>query len=624
MQPGEATRPSPARRSDGWTIGLELPPRLTVSQWADRHRIIARGTGPEPGPWRTDRSPWLREPMDSVSVADVKITVLKLSSQVGKTEVLINVAGYFVDQDPAPQMFVLPTLQLADSFSRSRFGPTINATPRLLDRSGEHSSRDGSTTILEKGYPGGDIVFAGANSPASLASRPRRIVAFDEIDKFKAAIGNDGDPIDQGIQRTQNFWNAKILLASTPSETGLSQIDEWFERSDKRFYEVPCHDCGEYQPLEWETKSTADDGEEIVERRVTWPKGQPEKAVYSCRDCGSVWEDRHRHLAVRAGRWRATASFKGIAGFHCNALVSPWVSLEELATAWEAAEGQPAKEQAFVNLKLGLSYNPTKKATTSAQELLARRGDYGHAKLPDDVLLITAGVDVQGDRWECTYLGWGIDDRKWVIDHVKLFGDPTDPNAWRRVDTELLQRTFLHPCGQHLRVESAVVDAGYLQQKVLDFCREASSAWKPYFAGKGVRGEGRPLWKESAEKFKLGAKLYIVGVDDGKTTLYQELAVRPDKDSGIEHFRVHFPAHLEIDYFEQLISERVKITYPAGRPKREWVLPGGKRNEALDCFVGAMAARARIPIIDYHARRDAMQGTAKQVDYGDLAQLFKK
>src|SRR5690606_26767596 len=128
-----------------WKLGLELPPRLTVSQWADAYRYIARGTGPEPGRWRTDRTPWLREPRDEVTNPAVGVLVLKMSSQVGKTEILINVAGYFIDQDPAPQMFVLPTLQLADSFSRSRFGPTINATPRLLDRIGEHSSRDSST-----------------------------------------------------------------------------------------------------------------------------------------------------------------------------------------------------------------------------------------------------------------------------------------------------------------------------------------------------------------------------------------------------------------------------------------------------------------------------------------------
>lgn len=611
-----------ARRSDGWKLGLELPPRLTVSQWADAYRYIARGTGPEPGRWRTDRTPWLREPMDEVTNPAVDVIVLKMSSQVGKTEILINVAGYFIDQDPAPQMFVLPTLQLADSFSRSRFGPTINATPRLLDRIGEHSSRDSSTTILEKTYPGGDIVFAGANSPASLASRPRRIVIFDEIDKFKASIGNDGDPIDQGFQRTQNFWNAKKLLASTPSETGLSQIDDWFQRSDQRHYEVPCHACGEYQPLEWETRSAGADGEEIVERRVIWPKGEPHKAEYSCRYCGAMWDDRQRYLAVRAGRWRAYAPFRGIAGFHCNALVSPWVTLAELAAAWEDAEGKPAKEQAFVNLKLGLSYNPTKRATTTASELMARREDYGPDRLPDDVLLITAGVDVQPDRFEVQYLGWGADDEKWVIDHVKLYGDVTDLNLWRRLDAELLQRTFKHLSGKELRVESVAIDAGYLQQRVLEFCREAAAAWKPYYATKGVDGQGRPIWKESAEKFRLGAKLYLVGVDDGKTTLYQELAVRPDKDTGVRRYRVHFPAHLELDYFEQLVAERVKIEFVAGRPRRRWILPGGKRNEALDTFVLAMAARYRFAAVDYEARRAAMQGTARPADYGKLAEMF--
>lgn len=601
---GKASRPG--RAITGWTLGFALPPRLTVSDWSDAHRQIAAGTGPEQGAWRTDRAPFQREPMNAALDPDVEILVLMWSSQVGKTELLINIASYFIAQEPAPQLFVLPSQQLAESFSRTRFGPTINATPALLERIGRHSSRDKDTTILEKTYPGGDIVFAGSNSPTELASRPRRVVICDEVDKYKSNIGHDGDPIKQAFQRTQNFWNARKMLASTPTVAGLSSIAEWFERSDQRHYEVPCGHCGEFQSLEWE--------------QVDWPgketrDAKPEAATYSCAHCGTEWAERDRHIAVKHGRWRARKPFTGVAGYHVNALASPWVALADLAREWEEARGKPGEEQTFVNLKLGRVYNPTKSAQTTPQQLFDRREDYGPEMLPAGILAVTAFVDVQADRFEVQYLGHGIDEEKWVVDYAVKWADTTHPPAWEELDVELLRRTFPSAAGGEMPIEAVGVDAGYLQQTVMAFCRSRREAFRPFYAVKGAEGQGRPLWRESDEKFKLGAKLYISGVDDGKTALYQELAVTEPAP------RVHFPRHLALEYFQQLVAERVKIDFVAGRPKRKWQ-SNGRRNEALDTFVGAVAVRHAIQI-NWAARLAARsRPTGQAQTYGSLAQLF--
>ncbi len=602
--------------ADGARLGFQLPPRLTVSQWSDAHRFIARGTGPEPGRWRTDRLPLLRQVMDAVNDPGIHTVVLKCSSQAAKTEVLINVAGFFIDQDPAPAMFVLPTLDLADSFSTKRFDPTVDATPALAAQIGTHKSRDTSTTIREKSYPGGDLVFAGANSPASLASRPRRIVIFDEIDKYKANIGHDGDPIKQGIQRTQNFWNRRVLLASTPTLKKVSAIDDWFDRSDQRHQYVPCKDCGEYQTLEW---STVIDG--VVHQRIAWTRGKVETAHYVCRHCGSTWDQRDLMRSVRHGQWRAHAESRGIAGFHWWSAYTPWVTMAQLAAEWEEAEGKPEKEQTFVNLKLGLSYDPSRTASTTPEMLNERREDYGPAgdgsyMVPEGVLAITAFVDVQPDRFEVQYLGWGINDEKWVLDLSKHWGDITDPKVWEALDDHLLKRVFGHPLSSEpLTIEAVGVDAGYMQHLTMTFVTARRAAFRPFYAVKGVDGFGRPLWKESEAKFKLGAKLHISGVDEGKTGLYQELMVTEPR------YRVHFPRHLDLDYFRQLVSEVIKVEYKAGRPYPSWHLPSGKRNEALDTFVGAVAVRQALSI-DYAARLAAIAGTAKPVSYDDLAKMF--
>ncbi|ADJ23029.1 terminase GpA [Hyphomicrobium denitrificans ATCC 51888] len=608
----------------GWVEGLELPPRLKISQWADEHRHIAAGTGPEPGHWNTDRTPFAREPMDAACDPDVEIIVLEWSSQVGKTEVLLNAACYYIDQDPSPQMFVLPDLNLAESFSTNRFSPTVEASPRLLERIGRARSRDSDQKKLEKSYAGGDIVFAGANSASSLASRPRRIVIFDEIDKYKASIGNDGDPIKQGFQRTQNFWNRKKFLASTPTIEGASAIDAWFLRSDQRYFEVPCPHCGLFQALEWES--------------VKWDKGKPETARYHCGHtdektgeivgCGEPWDQRQVLLAVRKGLWKARAPFNGVAGFKIWAIYSPWVSMADLVKEWEDCEGKPAEEQTFWNLKLGRVYNPSKKAKTTPQELFDRREDYGPSSngyvIPDEVLAITAGVDVQADRFECQYIGWAAGDEKFVLDHVIHYDDPTAPGAFERMEQALLFREFDLENGETLAVESVAIDAGNWFQVVMEFVRASRAAFKPYYATKGKDGAGRQLMRESESKFKLGAKLHLIGVDDGKTMLYHELAVVPDEKAGIQRYRVHFPKHLELKYFEQLVSETLKIDYRKGRPVRVWMPPaGGKRNEALDTFIYAMAARAPLAI-DYDQRRADRQGTARKVDGALIASFFKR
>ena len=615
----------------GWRLGFDLPPKRSISQWADEERIIARGTGPEPGRWRTDRLPLLREPMDSVQDPSVDVSVFMCSSQAAKTELLINIAAYFVDQDPSPQMFVLPTLELADSFSTKRFTPTIEETPVLFDKVGRSVSRDTSTTIREKSYPGGDIVFAGANSPASLASRPRRVVLMDEIDKYSASIGHDGDPIDQAFQRTQNFWNRVRVLASTPTLHGLSAIETWFGQSDQRHFHVPCPRCGTLQPLFW---WSGDDDDRVS--NVRWVKGDPKTARYHCIHCDEPWDQRQLTVAGRDGEWVPhSAKPTRIRGYHWNSLYSPWVSLLDLATAWEVAEGVPEREQTFVNLKLGLPYKQTKGAQTTAKALFERKETYGPDPatglyagtftVPEAVVLITVFVDVQGDRFEVQYLGWGPNEEKWVLDYRVLYGDPTDPLAWQRLDAECFRLSFAHPLGGAIEIAAFGIDAGNWQQIVMNFVTAQRAAFRPFYAIKGMPGFGRPLFAESSDKFKLGAKLHLSGVDDGKTMTYQELARRPDVKTGEGGYRVHFPRHLEMSYFEMLLSERVKIEYKAGRAVPRWIKVK-PRNEALDTFVGCVAVRnsPHCKGLDLALLREQMQGIRKEMSGGDLAALFKR
>ena len=455
----------------------------------------------------------------------------------------------------------------------------------------------------------------GANSPASLASRPIRIVLADEIDKFAANIGRDGDPLKQAFQRTVNFWNAKKILSSTPTLKGASAIERWYLRSDQREYHVPCHACGHKQALEFRPEPTS----EHPEPSIVWEEGRPQTAEYVCAACGALWDQRQIRAAVQQGEWVAQQAFSGVAGFRLSALYSPWLTLSGLLSEWLEVKGRPEEEQTFINLKLGEVYEPAQGAETTPQELYARREDFGPDRLPAEVLLITAGVDIQHDRAEVQYLGWGMGDETFVLDHLKIPGDPTGARLWAAL-REALDRSFRHPSGRDLAVEAAAVDSGNWTQRVYQFALEAQQAFRPVYAVKGVEGQGRPIWKRSGARLKSGGQLYLVGVDDAKTEIYAA-AARRDPGPGY----IHFAAHLDEEFFEQLVgAEVIRITYARGFPRRVWDNPRRRRNEALDCMVYARAARYAMSI-DYDARAEALSGGDEpEMSMADLAKLYRK
>jgi len=279
--------------------------------------------------------------MDAVCDREVESIVIRASAQVGKTEILNNIAGYYIHQDPAPILLLQPTLEIAEAWSKDRFAPMIRDTAALSELIKDPRSRDSGNTLLHKKFPGGHITMAGANSPASLASRPIRIVLMDEVDRYPLSAGAEGDPRSLAKKRSTTFWNRKDIQASTPTVKGISPIDAAYENSDQRLYYVPCTHCGEYQYLKW--------------AQVKWDK-EPEEAYYVCECCGVVLTDSDKPAMLAAGEWRAEMPFKGVAGFHLSELYSPWVTFGQIAKNFTIAKLLPETLKTWVNTSLGESW----------------------------------------------------------------------------------------------------------------------------------------------------------------------------------------------------------------------------------------------------------------------------
>lgn len=313
--------------------------------------------------------------MDAFSDPSIETVVVMSSAQVGKTEILNNAVGFFVDQDPSPILVVMPTIEAAESWSKERFRPMVRDTASLNAKiSGK--TRDGGNTILNKTFPGGHLAIAGANAETGLSSRPRRVVLMDEVDRYPLSVeGNKGDPITLATARTETFDNRKILMVSTPGIAGMSRIETEFERSDKRYYHVPCQDCGHKQRLRWE--------------QVQWPKDDPRAAVYVCESCGSAWGDAMRWRAISQGEWIASEPGSRIAGFHLWAAYSTFRPLGDLAEHWVRVQGNKEELKGFVNTRLGESWTEKGEAP-DWERIYERREDYDIGVVPMGGLLLTA------------------------------------------------------------------------------------------------------------------------------------------------------------------------------------------------------------------------------------------
>jgi phage terminase large subunit GpA-like protein len=304
-----------------WQRGIRPEPALTVSEWADTYRVLASRDSAEPGPWRTDRTPYLREIMDCLSPSSpIERVVVMAGAQVGKTSAGLNWLGYIVHHAPGPILAVQPTVEMAKRFSKQRLDSLIEDTPALRGRVASPRSRDSGNTMLSKEFAGGVMILTGANSPTGLCSMPARYLMLDEVDAYPADAEGKGDPVDLAVRRAETFGHrVKILMTSTPSLAGLSRIQAAFDESDRRLFHVPCTHCGSFAPIAW--------------GNIQWPEGEYDKAALLCGDCGGMMQHQDKPRLLRAGEWQQTAPGDGrTAGFHLSALYSPWRSWGDIAT----------------------------------------------------------------------------------------------------------------------------------------------------------------------------------------------------------------------------------------------------------------------------------------------------
>jgi len=600
---------------------LRPPEDLTVSEWADKYRMLSTESSAEPGPWNTARTPYLKEVMDAFSDINVRHIVMVSASQVGKSELENNIIGYIIEQDPGSILFIQPTNQDAREYSKLRIAPMFRDTPVLAKRIGPQKSRDSGNTIMQKSYPGGILTMTGSTEAHALASKPIRYVIGDERDRWATNAGNEGDPWQLAMARQITFYNAKSVEVSTPTIKGSSAIETAFYKGTMERWCVACPSCGEYHNIvfadiryEYDTITTNNKKSYRVR-----------EVYYVCPNCGAIAYE--KEIKRQPAKWIAEnpeAYKNGTRSFWLNTFVSPWQSWDKIILKYLEARGSTTQLQVVYNTQFGELWED-RGGLEDEDTYMARRELYD-AELPDGVLVLTCGVDTQDDRLEYEVVGYGIHNETWGIRRGQIMGRPDNPETWQTLD-DIIDHVYRFSNGKGLKVSMTLVDeGGHFTQDVRLQCMQRIG--KKVFACKGFYGD-RPYTQPPKQmKIVLQGKYigmcwqYQIGVDAGKQNIMDNMRVQ-QPGSRYCHFPVNDDRGYGHQFFVGLLSEHLVYKENRRYPWQWEKIPGHERNEPLDCRNYANAAfKVLSPDMDAILRR--MKGQPTSVDDVHKKPITKK
>jgi phage terminase large subunit GpA-like protein len=581
-----------------WASAAAPPPALTVSEWAEENRVLPETSGAQGGHWHNASAPYLVGIMDAVHEPGVKTIAVEKGAQLGGSEVLNNILGYFIEHDPCPILYVLPTFGDVEEWSKQRLADMIRRTPALAavvrDKRQPRGSHEAESTLNLKIYPGGYLALGGANTPNTFARRAVRIAIGDDVDRFPPVVGEEGDPADLLEKRTTTFYDSLVMFVSTPTLKG-GRIDTLYARSDQRRFFVACPHCGREDWITWNDPNHF---------RVTFEGDDPMTAWLACPDqehggCGALMSEpeRRQMIAAAAKRkdkgWRPTATPKqpGLVGFHVPGMVSTLgITLEGLVGEWQAARAKGKESlKVFINTRLAEGWED-RTARQSPDPLYARRESYGEGiEVPAAAAALTAGVDVQENRFELLVTAWGPAEERWVVERREIPGRPErDAAVWPAL-LQALRRKYRHASGHQLPIHATCIDSGFATEQVYSFVLAHQA--RRIYATKGIAGRGgEPIVGKPTEKrhgkSPLPVRLWPINVDDAKANVFGSLNLAAPGPG-----YVHFPMDLDEEFFAQLCAEHKETRYNAAGVATHvvWV-QDRERNEVLDMSVLCLAA----------------------------------
>lgn len=569
---------------------LEPPEDINVSEWADKYRVLDSKTSALPGPWRNDKTPYLKEVMDELNNYDTEEIIFVKPTQIGGTEAMQNMVGYVISTDPSPSMIVYPTEELAKSISANRVEPMIEASPALKQLYHKTES-----SVLEMQFDGMYLSLAGSNSPAGLASKAIRFLFLDEVDKYPGASSKESDPISLARERTKTFPNRKIYMTSTPT---LSTGHIWkalMGADIEKHYFVPCPHCGEMIELKFKNLRFPS-GEDMSNQE------RADLASYVCQECGCIITDADKDEMLRNGEWRPVrqnGTYGKKVGYWINTLYSPFVRFSEVAKKFLDSKDDPDELQNFTNSWLAEPWEDTK-LKTSAETVLQRQTERPAFVVPAWAKILTGGVDVQESSLYWTIRAWGSYITSQCIAHGQVL-------SFQDIE-KVMNEPYTGENGERYIVNLCLIDSGYDADSTYDFCALNSDWALP------VKGSSNPMLShfKLSKINKPGSNAYgmtLVLVDGDK---YKDMiAARMKKPNGKGSWMVY--EGCDEEYAEQVTAEH-KVNLKSGsRTVQRWV---PKRshidNHYLDAEVYSLAAADIKGVRSFHLKDEAEAEAKKE------------
>ena len=382
------------------------PAKLRLSEWIESNVILPEGTSAQPGPVRL--WPWQRDIADAISDAGFERVTLLKPTRVGFTTLLTGAIGAYVANEPSPILVLLPTEADCRDYTVSDIEPIFAASPVLRGALADDVEEGERNTLLSRRFlGGGSLKIVAARAPRNLRRHTARILIVDEADAME--VGAEGNPIRLGERRTLTYANRKIIVGSTPIFVDTSAVIRAYGESDGRIYECPCPECGTFTEISW--------------AMIVWPEAKPEEAAFKCPHCQTTISERRKTRMVTAGRWRVTRpEIKNHAGFRLNSLISllPNASWGKLAQEFLNAKDDPAELQVFTNTVLAQGWATPAMVDETALRNRAEPFDLEH--IPEEVMTLEVGADVQDDRVEATVCGFTRTTECLVLGHFVIWG----------------------------------------------------------------------------------------------------------------------------------------------------------------------------------------------------------
>ena len=518
---------------------LKQPPLVSVLEWANQYRVLDTTSSKEVGQFNVERTPYMLEIYKQITKGSTKQVTLMMAAQLAKSELIINIILRYAHLEPCPMLIVQPTDEMARSFSKERLQPAITHSV-LSNIIKDPNKKDSGNTVTHKMFPGGFIALVGANSPAKLAARPIRNIFLDEVDRYPKSAGNEGSPILLAKKRTSTFDDiTKHIITGTPTLKGSSEIEDEYNNSSQAEWYIPCPSCKKEQTYNWGQIKFEQDGSNI--RMV-------------CSHCGKEFREKEwKRNNSKNGKWIHKFPEKTFnLGYRLSALASPFRSWESIVQEWLEIKGDVEKLKAFINTVLAETFEEEYKGKLDAKKLIKRtREKYSY--IPDKVLLLTAGVDIQDGWIAIEIVGWGAGYESWGIAYYTLTGNMNQSDIWNRLD-EILNREFSYKNGDKLKIYSACIDTGgHYTQNVYDFVSPRQTI-RRIIGIKGLGGENVPVNNGFRRTKNNEIDLLSVGSNALKDIVISRLDARVNEE-GYCHFNGEVGFGYNLEYFKSLTAE---------------------------------------------------------------------